>query len=124
MRGYLIHFFGTCHDTLSYIDVAHKVRGTDVSKMQNSFLSDGVCSSNFFPFREVPKPTTNRQRIAILKIHTESMVKNGRVLVKDAPYSSVAWNRLQVGAASTCYPLVAFQGFLYSLLMSTTVHLF
>jgi vesicle-fusing ATPase len=44
---------------------------------------------------EVPKPRTVAQRIAILKVHTQSMVNNGRVLVKDAPYGSVAWNRLQ-----------------------------
>ena len=44
---------------------------------------------------EVPKPRTVAQRTAILKVHTQSMVNNGRVLVKDAPYGSVAWNRLQ-----------------------------
>jgi SpoVK/Ycf46/Vps4 family AAA+-type ATPase len=44
---------------------------------------------------EVPKPRTVSQRIAILKVHTQSMVNNGRVLVKDAPYGSVAWSRLQ-----------------------------
>ena len=44
---------------------------------------------------EVPKPRTVAQRTAILKVHTQSMVDNGRVLVKDAPYGSVAWNRLQ-----------------------------
>eukprot|EP00571_Detonula_confervacea_P006103 CAMPEP_0172315948 /NCGR_PEP_ID=MMETSP1058-20130122/26771_1 /TAXON_ID=83371 /ORGANISM="Detonula confervacea, Strain CCMP 353" /LENGTH=658 /DNA_ID=CAMNT_0013030155 /DNA_START=188 /DNA_END=2164 /DNA_ORIENTATION=+ len=44
---------------------------------------------------EVPKPQTVEQRVAILKVHTESMVKNGRVLVKDAPYGTPAWKRAQ-----------------------------
>ena len=44
---------------------------------------------------EVPKPRTVEQRVAILKVHTESMVKNGRVLVKDAPQGTAAWKRLQ-----------------------------
>ena len=34
---------------------------------------------------EVPKPRIVEQQIAILKVHTESMVNNGRVLVRDAP---------------------------------------
>jgi len=44
---------------------------------------------------EVPKPRTVEQRVAILKVHTENMVKNGRVLVRDAPENTAAWNRLQ-----------------------------
>ncbi|KAL7529375.1 hypothetical protein ACHAXR_002931, partial [Thalassiosira sp. AJA248-18] len=44
---------------------------------------------------EVPKPRTVEQRIAILKVHTESMVKNGRVLVRDAPEGTAAWRRLR-----------------------------
>ena len=47
---------------------------------------------------EVPPPRTVEQRIAILKVHCNSMVANGRVLVKDVPAGSVAWNRLQVSA--------------------------
>ena len=45
---------------------------------------------------EVPPPRTVEQRIAILKVHCNSMVNNGRVLVKDAPAGTAAWNRLQV----------------------------
>ena len=45
---------------------------------------------------EVPKPRTVEQRVAILKVHTESMVKNGRVLVKDAPEGTAAWKRYGV----------------------------
>jgi len=44
---------------------------------------------------EVPKPRTVEQRVSILKVHTESMVKNGRVLVKDAPEGTAASKRLQ-----------------------------
>jgi len=44
---------------------------------------------------EVPKPRTVEQRVAILKVHTESMVKNGRVLVKDAPEGTAASKRLK-----------------------------
>ena len=47
---------------------------------------------------EVPPPRTVEQRIAILQVHCNSMVENGRVLVKDAPAGSAAWNRLQVSA--------------------------
>jgi hypothetical protein len=54
---------------------------------------------------EVPKPRTVEQRIAILKVHTESMVKNGRVLVKDAPYGSVAWKRLQASVVFILSPV-------------------
>lgn len=49
---------------------------------------------------QVPKPKTVEQRIAILKVHTESMVKNGRVLVADAPEGTAAWKRLQVSLKS------------------------
>lgn len=45
---------------------------------------------------EVPKPKTVAQRVAILKVHTESMMKSGRVLAKDAPEGSAAWRRVQV----------------------------
>ncbi len=45
---------------------------------------------------EVPKPRTTEQRIEILRVHTESMAKNGRVLVKDAPRGTAAWSALQV----------------------------
>lgn len=45
---------------------------------------------------EVPKPRTVEQRVAILKVHTDSMVKNGRVLVKDAPEGTAAWAWLRV----------------------------
>ncbi|KAL7526492.1 hypothetical protein ACHAWF_001791 [Thalassiosira exigua] len=44
---------------------------------------------------EVPKPRTVEQRVAILKVHTERMAKNGRVLVRDAPVGTAAWKRLQ-----------------------------
>eukprot|EP00578_Thalassiosira_sp_NH16_P023122 CAMPEP_0181089218 /NCGR_PEP_ID=MMETSP1071-20121207/7187_1 /TAXON_ID=35127 /ORGANISM="Thalassiosira sp., Strain NH16" /LENGTH=685 /DNA_ID=CAMNT_0023171155 /DNA_START=174 /DNA_END=2231 /DNA_ORIENTATION=+ len=44
---------------------------------------------------EVPKPRTVGQRVAILKVHTESMVKNGRVLVKDAPEGTAAWKSIR-----------------------------
>ncbi len=46
-------------------------------------------------FREVPTPQTVEQRLAIPKVHTESMVNNGWVLVKDALCGSIAWNKLQ-----------------------------
>ena len=45
---------------------------------------------------EVPKPRTTEQRIEILRVHTDSMAKNGRVLVKDAPPGTAAWSALQV----------------------------
>jgi len=45
---------------------------------------------------EVPKPKTVAQRVAILKVHTESMMKSGRVLAKDASEGSAAWRRVQV----------------------------
>jgi hypothetical protein len=70
---------------------------------------------------EVPKPRTVEQRIAILKVHTESMVNNGRVLVKDAPYGSVAWNRLQASVASSHY-LLRYKATLHSLLTTVTNH--
>jgi len=44
---------------------------------------------------EVPKPRTVEQRVSILKVHTENMVKNGRVLVKNAPEGTAAWKRLK-----------------------------
>ena len=54
----------------------------------------------------VPKPRTVEQRIAILKVHTGRMVKNGRVLVKDAPVGTAAWDWLQVSShreKTVCY---------------------
>lgn len=53
---------------------------------------------------EVPKPRTVEQRIAILKVHTGSMVNNGRVLVKDAPYGTAAWKRLQSNTGEDSIP--------------------
>lgn len=47
---------------------------------------------------EVPKPRTVEQRVSILRVHTESMVNNGRVLVKDAPEGTAAWKRLRVSS--------------------------
>ncbi|KAL7445267.1 hypothetical protein ACHAXH_008244 [Discostella pseudostelligera] len=44
---------------------------------------------------EVPKPRTTEQRIEILRVHTDSMARNGRVLVKDAPHGTAAWNVLR-----------------------------
>jgi len=49
---------------------------------------------------EVPPPQTVEQRIAILKVHCNSMVENGRVLIKDAPVNTAAWKRLQVSDVS------------------------
>ena len=54
----------------------------------------------------MPKPRTVEQRIAILKVHTGRMVKNGRVLVKDAPVGTAAWDWLQVSShreKTVCY---------------------
>lgn len=45
---------------------------------------------------EVPKPRTVEQRVSILKVHTDSMMRSGRVLARDAPEGSAAWRRLQV----------------------------
>ena len=42
------------------------------------------------------------QRVAILKVHTESMVKNGRVLLKDAPEGTATWKRLRVSYDMAC----------------------
>lgn len=80
--------------------------------MRHSFLNVTNCNTSvtifhillhylniFFRFEvqiEVPKPRTVEQRVAILKVHTESMVKNGRVLVKDAPVDTAASKRLRV----------------------------
>jgi SpoVK/Ycf46/Vps4 family AAA+-type ATPase len=43
----------------------------------------------------VPKPKTVAQRVAILKVHMENMIKSGRVLVRDCPEGTPAWKRLQ-----------------------------
>ena len=43
----------------------------------------------------VPKPKTVAQRVAILKVHMSSMIKSGRVLVRDCPEGTPAWKRLQ-----------------------------
>jgi SpoVK/Ycf46/Vps4 family AAA+-type ATPase len=43
----------------------------------------------------VPKPKTVAQRVSILKVHMESMIKSGRVLVKDCPEGTPAWKRVQ-----------------------------
>jgi vesicle-fusing ATPase len=40
---------------------------------------------------EVPKPKTVEQRASILKVHMESMMKSGRVLVRDAPIGTASW---------------------------------
>jgi len=53
---------------------------------------------------EVPPPQTVEQRIAILKVHCNSMVKNGRVLIKDAPINTAAWKRLQVSSDASNIP--------------------
>lgn len=53
---------------------------------------------------EVPKPRTVEQRVAILKVHTGSMVNNGRVLVKDAPSGTAAWKRLQTNTGEESIP--------------------
>lgn len=54
---------------------------------------------------EVPKPRTTEQRIEILRVHTDSMARNGRVLVKDAPRDTAAWNVLQVSVTLDCIVL-------------------
>ncbi len=51
---------------------------------------------------EVPKPRTTEQRIEILRVHTDSMARNGRVLVKDAPHGTAAWNVLRVSLTLNC----------------------
>jgi len=43
----------------------------------------------------VPKPKTVAQRVAILKVHMENMIKSGRVLVRDCPEGTPAWKHLQ-----------------------------
>jgi SpoVK/Ycf46/Vps4 family AAA+-type ATPase len=43
----------------------------------------------------VPKPKTVAQRVAILKVHMDNMIKSGRVLVRDCPEGTPAWRRLQ-----------------------------
>lgn len=43
----------------------------------------------------VPKPKTVAQRVAILKVHMDNMIKSGRVLVRDCPEGTPAWKRLQ-----------------------------
>ena len=48
---------------------------------------------------EVPKPRTAEQRIEILRVHTDSMARNGRVVVKDAPQGTAAWSALQVSSS-------------------------
>jgi len=53
---------------------------------------------------EVPPPQTVEQRIAILKVHCNSMIKNGRVLIKDAPVNTAAWKRLQVSSDASNIP--------------------
>ena len=45
---------------------------------------------------EVPKPSSDAQRISILKVHMNSMFNSGRVLVRDAPSSTVAASLCQV----------------------------
>ena len=49
---------------------------------------------------EVPPPRTVEQRIAILKVHCNSMVNNGRVLVKDAPAGTAAVIQAASGLSS------------------------
>mmetsp|Transcript_291 Transcript_291/g.471 ORF Transcript_291/g.471 Transcript_291/m.471 type:complete len:677 (+) Transcript_291:91-2121(+) len=44
---------------------------------------------------EVPPPKSVKQRISILKVHTNSMYNAGRVLVKDAPEGTAAARRLE-----------------------------
>ena len=45
---------------------------------------------------EVPKPSSDEQRISILKVHMNSMYNSGRVFVRDAPSGTVAAKQFQV----------------------------
>ena len=44
---------------------------------------------------EVPKPRTVKQRVSILRVHMDHMLKNTRLLVRDAPKFTAAWERLE-----------------------------
>ena len=44
---------------------------------------------------EVPPPSTVAQRVAILKIHMHKMFDSGRLLVRDAPSGSPAWDYME-----------------------------
>lgn len=45
---------------------------------------------------EVPPPRTNEQRVSILKVHTKSMNRAGRLLINDPPSGTAASRYIQV----------------------------